>query len=59
MHELESLVISISTVEPLYNDGPPKSGQTLYNGLLAWNGMFSIYLPLIKSMGPIMVACHH
>ena len=40
---LDCLVSLYNTVEPLYN-GPPKSGQTLYNGLLPWNGIFSIYL---------------
>ena len=36
-------------MEPLYNR-PLKSGQTLYNGLLTWNGMSSIYLPCIKNL---------
>ena len=37
------------TSSSLYN-GPPKSGQTLYNSLLPWNRLFSIYLPCIKTL---------
>ncbi len=32
----------IATVKPP-NNGPPRSGQTLYNGQTEWNGMVFLY----------------